>query len=66
MIVRVGNKPVRQCRWAGYVYHVQHRVYRVVWKRGGIRDGAELGPSERADFEYDKERGINFAKAPFS
>ena len=65
--MRVGNKPVRQCCWAGYVYHVQHCVYRVVWKRGGgIRDGAELGPSERADFEYDKERGLNFAKAPFS
>jgi hypothetical protein len=44
----------------------QHCVSRVVLKRrGGIRDGAELGTSERADFRYGKEGGTDFAKAHF-
>jgi hypothetical protein len=53
-----------QCSSVCHVCHVQHCVYRVVWQRGsGICDGAELGPSERGDFGYGKEGGINFAKA---
>jgi hypothetical protein len=43
---------------------VQHCFFRVIWKRrGGIRDGAKLGTSERADFTYGKEGAMDFAKA---
>ncbi len=50
--------------WPCHVHHVQHCFYRVVWRHwGGIRDGAELGTPERADFRYSKEGGMDFAKA---
>jgi hypothetical protein len=54
--------PLPRC----HVHHVQHCVSRVVWERqGGIDDGAELGTSERADFRYGKEGGVDLAKAHF-